>query len=232
MAVSSPSTLLLFLLLVFSPSSALLSHSGVSPEVKTLLTIKSFLEDPQGVLNWDVSSMNPCTWTFVTCSPELFVIGLEAPGQNLSGRLSPSIGNLTNLESLLLQTNNITGPIPAEIGKLAKVMKLNLSRNHLYGEIPSSVPHLGRLQYLDLSYNNLSGPVPRFFAGTLNIVGNPLMCGVNTGQDCSGTAPVPMSSNLEISQASLPTAKTKTHKFAVVLGYMIACVIILWFPIS
>ncbi|CAN6170277.1 unnamed protein product [Urochloa humidicola] len=112
------------------------------------MTIKNLLEDPQGVLNdWDVD-VNPCTWTFVTCSPELLVIGLEAPSQNLSGRLSPSIGNLTNLESLLLQSNNITGPIPAEIGKLAKITRLNLSSNHLYGEIPPSVAHLGRLQYL------------------------------------------------------------------------------------
>ncbi|KAK8455306.1 hypothetical protein SEVIR_4G195100v4 [Setaria viridis] len=234
MAVSSPSTLM-FLVLISSSSSALLvAPAGPNPnyEVVYLMTIKNLLEDPQGVLkNWDMMSVDPCDWNLVTCSPENLVTRLEAPGRNLSGRLSPTIENLTNLELLLLQNNNITGPIPAEVGKLAQLKKLDISSNHFYGEIPSSVAHLKSLQYLDLSYNNLSGPVPRLLAGTLNVIGNPLILGANTGQDCSRTAPVPLSSNQKISQASLPTAKAKSHKFAVALGSAIACVIFLSFPI-
>ncbi|CAD6337057.1 unnamed protein product [Miscanthus lutarioriparius] len=128
--------------------------------------------------------------------------GREAPSQKLSGRLSPSIGNLTNLEILLLEKNHITGTIPPEIGRLGRLMELNLSSNHLYGEIPSSVVHLE----------------------SLRVVGNPLICGENTGQDCSTsrTAPVPASS-----QASLPTAKTKSHKFVLAFGSTIACIITL-----
>ncbi|AQK75685.1 Protein NSP-INTERACTING KINASE 1, partial [Zea mays] len=80
------------------------------------MTIKNTLKDPHGVLkNWDQDSVDPCSWTIVSCSLENFVTGLEVPGQNLSGLLSPSIGNLTNLETILLQNNNITGLIPAEI---------------------------------------------------------------------------------------------------------------------
>ena len=39
--------------------------------------IKFSLEDPHGVLeNWDGDSVDPCSWTMVTCSPESLVIGL------------------------------------------------------------------------------------------------------------------------------------------------------------
>ncbi|KAJ1258977.1 hypothetical protein BS78_10G117600 [Paspalum vaginatum] len=246
---SPPSLMLLLLLLISSPSSALLSPKGVNYEVQALMTIKNLLKDPHGVLkNWDQDSVDPCSWTTVTCSPENFVIGLEAPSQNLSGLLSPSIGNLTNLETVLLQNNNITGPIPAEIGKLAKLKTLDLSSNQLYGEIPTSVGHLESLQYLrlnnntlsgpfpsasanlsqlvflDLSYNNLSGPIPGSLARTFNIVGNPLICGANMEKDCYGTAPMPVSYNLNSSQSALPPARSKSHKFAVAFGTAISCI--------
>ncbi|AQL03063.1 Protein NSP-INTERACTING KINASE 1 [Zea mays] len=217
------------------------------------MTIKSMLKDPRGVLkNWDQDSVDPCSWTTVSCSPENFVTGLEVPGQNLSGLLSPSIGNLTNLETVLMQNNNITGPIPAEIGKLTKLKTLDLSSNHLYGGIPASVGHLESLQYLrlnnntlsgpfpsasanlsqlvflDLSYNNLSGPIPGSLARTFNIVGNPLICGTNTEEDCYGTAPMPMSYKLNSSQGAPPLAKSKSHKFvAVAFGAAIGCISIL-----
>jgi Leucine-rich repeat (LRR) protein len=142
----------LVLLLSFSAcrhASGLLSPKGVNYEVQALMMIKNYLKDPHGVLkNWDQDSVDPCSWTMVTCSPENLVTGLEAPSQNLSGILSPSIGNLTNLETVLLQNNNINGLIPAEIGKLTKLKTLDLSSNHFSGEIPSSVGHLESLQYL------------------------------------------------------------------------------------
>nr|ACN30679.1 unknown [Zea mays] len=245
--------LLLLLLIISPPSSAFLSPKGVNPEVQALMTIKSMLKDPRGVLkNWDQDSVDPCSWTTVSCSPENFVTGLEVPGQNLSGLLSPSIGNLTNLETVLMQNNNITGPIPAEIGKLTKLKTLDLSSNHLYGGIPASVGHLESLQYLrlnnntlsgpfpsasanlsqlvflDLSYNNLSGPIPGSLARTFNIVGNPLICGTNTEEDCYGTAPMPMSYKLNSSQGAPPLAKSKSHKFvAVAFGAAIGCISIL-----
>ncbi|KAL6631384.1 hypothetical protein ACP70R_028234 [Stipagrostis hirtigluma subsp. patula] len=221
----SPSLLLLLLLLISSPSRALLSPTGVDFEVQALMMIKNRLKDPHGVFkNWDQESLDPCSWTSVTCSPENFVIGLEAPSQNLSGLLSPSIGHLTNLQIVLLQNNNITGPIPAEIGKLTKLNTLDLSSNHLYGAIPTSVSHLESLQHFDLSYNNLSGPIPGSLARTFNIVGNPLICGANTENDCYGVVPMPMSYNLNGSQGTLPPAKAKSHKSAIAFGSTIGCI--------
>ncbi|VAI48997.1 unnamed protein product [Triticum turgidum subsp. durum] len=250
---------LLLLLLLFSsplapaPANGLLSPKGVNYEVQALMTIKNYLKDPHGVLkNWDQDSVDPCSWTMVTCSQENLVTGLEAPSQNLSGLLSPSIGNLTNLEIVLLQNNNINGRIPAEIGRLTKLRTLDLSSNHFSGEIPGSVSRLRDLQYLrlnnntlsgafpsssanlshlvflDLSYNNLSGPVPGSLARTFNIVGNPLICGAATEQDCYGTLPMPMSYSLNNTQGTILPAKSKSHKAAIAFGSTIGCISILF----
>ncbi|CAL5054575.1 unnamed protein product [Urochloa decumbens] len=226
----------LVLLLFFSacrPASGLLSPKGVNYEVQALMMIKNYLKDPHGVLkNWDQDSVDPCSWTMVTCSPENLVTGLEAPSQNLSGILSSSIGNLTNLETVLLQNNNINGLIPAEIGKLTKLKTLDLSSNHFSGEIPSSVGHLESLQYLDMSYNNLSGPIPGSLTRTFNIVGNPLICAATTEQDCYGSLPMPMSYSLNNTQGTMVPAKAKSHKVAIAFGAATGCIALLFLAVG
>ncbi|KAL5974441.1 Protein NSP-INTERACTING KINASE 2 [Asimina triloba] len=113
------------------------------------MSIKASLKDPYKLLwNWDETSVDPCSWTFITCSSEDNVTGLLAPSKNLSGTLSPSIGNLTNLQNLLLQNNNIAGPLPSEIGRLAKLQTLDLSNNNFTGEAPESIGNLKSLKYL------------------------------------------------------------------------------------
>ncbi|KAJ3699275.1 hypothetical protein LUZ61_002980 [Rhynchospora tenuis] len=251
-AIITHGLLAMFLLFASSFSaSGLLTSKGVNIEVQALMSIKSLLKDPHGALkNWDKDAVDPCSWTMVTCSSENLVISLEAPSQNLSGPLSPSIGNLTNLVTVLLQSNNISGNIPPEIGKLSSLKTLDLSNNHFYGQIPASFGHLQNLQYLklsnngisgafpgsaenlsqlvfvDLSYNNLSGPLPPWFlARTYNIVGNPLICGSGTGQqnDCSGTLPMPMANLTDTQSVSLP-GKGKNHKVAIAFGSSIGCI--------
>ncbi|KAK6255640.1 hypothetical protein SCA6_016945 [Theobroma cacao] len=233
----------------WAPTNGLLSPKGVNYEVQSLMAIKAALHDPHGVLdNWDADAVDPCSWAMVTCSPESLVIGLGTPSQNLSGTLSPSIGNLTNLQIVLLQNNNITGPIPTELGKLSKIQTLDLSDNSFTGEIPTSLGNLRSLQYmrlnnnslsgacpvslanmtqltfLDLSYNNLSGPVPRFAAKTFSIVGNPLICATGSEPECHGMTLMPMSMNLNSSQAGRPSGRSKGHKIAIAFGSSIGCV--------
>ncbi|KAF2313718.1 hypothetical protein GH714_012945 [Hevea brasiliensis] len=220
-----------------------------SISVQALMGIKASLHDPHGVLdNWDGDAVDPCSWTMVTCSPESLVIGLGTPSQNLSGTLSPSIGNLTNLQIVLLQNNNITGPIPGELGKLSNLHTLDLSNNFFTGEIPSSLGNLRSLQYmrlnnnslsgafpmslanmtllvfLDLSYNNLSGPVARFPAKTFSIVGNPLICPTGSEPECFGTALMPMSMNLNGTQTDLPSGRPRNHKIALAFGSSVGSV--------
>ncbi|KAJ1698788.1 hypothetical protein LUZ63_007300 [Rhynchospora breviuscula] len=241
--------LAMFLLCASSFSaSGILTSKGVNIEVQALMSIKSLLRDPHGALkNWDKDAVDPCSWTMVTCSSENLVISLVAPSQNLSGPLSPSIGNLTNLVTVLLQSNNISGNIPPEIGKLSSLKTLDLSNNHFYGQIPASFGHLQNLQYLklsnndisgafpvsaeylsqlvflDLSYNNLSGPLPPWIlARTYNIVGNPLICGTGQQNGCSGTLPIPMANLTDIPSVSLP-GKRRNHKVAIAFGASIGC---------
>ncbi|WOL13617.1 protein NSP-INTERACTING KINASE 1-like [Canna indica] len=222
--------------------AAILSPKGVNYEVQALMGIKTSLQDPHSVLqNWDHDSVDPCSWAMVTCSVENLVIGLGTPGQNLSGTLSPSIGNLTNLEIVLLQNNNISGPIPPEIGKLSKLHTLDLSDNKFSGEIPASLGNLNGLQYLrlnnnslsgalpkslvniiqltfmDMSYNNLSGPMPRFPDRAFNIVGNPLICPTHSERECYSTIPVPKTFKVNDSQSAPIMQRPKRRKVIIAI---------------
>uniref|UniRef100_A0A2P2IJC9 Uncharacterized protein n=1 Tax=Rhizophora mucronata TaxID=61149 RepID=A0A2P2IJC9_RHIMU len=139
----------------------LLSPKGVNFEVAALMAVKKDMRDGLRVMNdWDINSVDPCTWSMVSCSPEGFVVSLEMTSTGLSGTLSPSIGNLSHLRTMLLQNNQLSGVIPEEIGRLSELQTLDLSSNQFVGEIPSSLGFLSHLSYLRLSRNNLSGEIP------------------------------------------------------------------------
>ncbi|MFS8029217.1 putative non-specific serine/threonine protein kinase [Helianthus anomalus] len=125
------------------------------------MAIKQGVKDPHNVLdNWDLSSVDPCSWKMVTCTSDGSVSALGMPGQNISGTLSPAIGNLSNLQSITLQNNEFSGPIPVKIGKLWNLQTLDLSGNKFSGELPSSLGNLKNLNLLRLNNNSLTGPVP------------------------------------------------------------------------
>lgn len=156
---------------VVGAADTLLSPKGVNYEVAALMGMKSKMrEDANNVFNgWDWDSVDPCTWDMVGCSSDGFVISLGMTNEGLSGTLSPSIGNLSHLQTLLLRHNQLSGPIPSEIGLLSQLMTLDLSSNHFTGEIPSSLGHLSRLNYLRLSRNKLSGHIPQPVANLTGI---------------------------------------------------------------
>lgn len=230
---------------------AMLTPAGVNYEVQALMEIKKNLDDPHNVLNWDGDAVDPCSWNMVTCSYDKFVTSLESPSQNLSGKISPYIHNLTHLELILLQSNNISGSIPMELGMLKKLKTIDLSDNKLTGEIPSSLAQLKGLQYLrlnnnsltgavpldlanmtqlslmDLSFNNLSGPVPRLLAKTFNILGNPMICATGKESECNGTTPMPLSFSSNNPQNVQPSGKPKTHKVALAFGTSLGCIFLL-----
>ncbi|MED6168861.1 Protein NSP-INTERACTING KINASE 3 [Stylosanthes scabra] len=231
----------LLLLMMMEISAALLSPSGINYEVLALMAVKNDLDDPHNVLeNWDSNSVDPCSWRMITCNLDGSVSALGMPSQNLSGTLSPSVGNLTNLQSVLLQNNAISGQIPAAIGSLEKLQTLDLSNNDFSGEIPNSLGGLKNLNYLrlnnnsftgpcpqslsniegltllDLSYNNLSGSLPRIPARTLKIVGNPLICGPKSN-NCS-TLPEPLSFPPDALRGQSDGSSKENHHVAVAFG--------------
>ncbi|KAJ6707190.1 SOMATIC EMBRYOGENESIS RECEPTOR KINASE 1 [Salix viminalis] len=207
-------------------TDSLLSPKGVNYEVAALMAVKKEMRDENGAMNgWDLNSVDPCTWKMVGCSPEGFVISLEMASAGLSGTLSPSIGNLSHLRTMLLQSNHLSGPIPEEIGKLSDLQTLDLSGNQFVGGIPSSLGFLTHLSYLrlsknkltgqiprlvanltglsflDLSFNNLSGPTPKILAKGYSITGNSYLCTSSLAQKCTGISN-PVNETLSSEQAS------------------------------
>lgn len=139
----------LYVVALMESCYASLSPTGINYEVVALIEIKKALHDPYNVLeNWDVTSVDPCSWRMVTCSNDGYVSSLGLPSQSLSGTLSPGIGNLTKLESILLQNNAIYGYIPDVVGNLESLQTLDLSNNKFDGEIPASFGDLNNLNYL------------------------------------------------------------------------------------
>jgi len=108
--------------------------------------------------NW--LSANPVsTWFGVTVLGGRVTL-LSLGNNQLSGSIPPEIGNLTNLEWLLLHNNQLSGLIPPEIGNLTNLWKLYLYDNQLSGLIPPEIGNLTNLEWLLLHNNQLSGPIP------------------------------------------------------------------------
>ncbi|CAH1417230.1 unnamed protein product [Lactuca virosa] len=237
-------------------SSATLSPSGVNYEVVALMAIKEDIEDPHNVLDWDFSSVDPCSWRMITCT-DGSVSALGLPGQNLSGTLSAAIGNLSNLQSITLQNNAISGSITSAIGKLWNLQTLDLSGNEFSGEmptslgdlknlnllrlnnnsltgpVPESLSQLGGLTLVDLSYNNLSGSLPKISARTFKIIGNPLLCEHNSKNGCSIVFPEPLSLPPEGMRGESSSGE-KSHHLAIALGvsfstaFLLVVILLIW----
>ncbi|MEM0578788.1 leucine-rich repeat domain-containing protein, partial [Flavobacterium polysaccharolyticum] len=83
----------------------------------------------------------------------------------LKGGLSSKIGNLINLETLILYSGDYRsrfgGALPAELGSLINLKHLNFTLNSFIGEIPSSIGNLTKLETLYLGFNyNINGNIP------------------------------------------------------------------------
>lgn len=126
----------------------------------------------------------------------------------LSGELSPRIGQLSELDTLVLwksqfeastlkkdengkdqqvvnwnpNTVLFSGAIPREIGKLTKLKELNFARAGFQGAIPSEIGNLALVTRLDLSENRLSGTIPASFGNLKNLIWTALAHNQLTGQ--------------------------------------------------
>lgn len=105
-----------------------------------------------------VPSPHPCEWAGVTCA-EGSVSRLRLILRQLPGSIPYSLGDLSNLIELDLQSNRLSGPIPSSFGTMTKLERLNLYGNLLTGPIPSELQHLSSLTSLNISGNQLSGPI-------------------------------------------------------------------------
>ncbi|KAH1120797.1 hypothetical protein J1N35_003957 [Gossypium stocksii] len=154
-----PALTVALLLLNFVVSFSTKTTTNISIDQSALLALKAHVIDPQNLLttNWS-SAFNICKWIGVTCgSRHQRVIALDLSNMNLSGTVSPHIGNLSFLTWLNMKNNNFHGPLPAQLANLHRVKYIQLSFN---GEIPSWFGSFPKLQYLSLSHNNFRGEIP------------------------------------------------------------------------
>jgi len=119
---------------------------------------------------WLDSSADHCSWFGITCSNEtLRVIGLELPGNNLSGPLPGVVGQLQELTKLDLSSNLLEEEINStHFANLPNLEVINLGTNQLTGVQANTFTNakFQRLSTLDLSLNPLGG-LPDDFAPSL-----------------------------------------------------------------
>ncbi|OVA13494.1 Protein kinase domain [Macleaya cordata] len=85
-------------------------------------------------------------------------------GSKLKGRLSPNIGDLSQLRVLSLGYNGFVGEVPKEIGELRFLELLDLSFNDFEGELPASIANCVELREVSFAGNQLNGTIPVFLA--------------------------------------------------------------------
>ncbi|KAL6841103.1 hypothetical protein ACP4OV_029072 [Aristida adscensionis] len=161
--------LLCFLLLCICSHALVSPGSNNSTDGLVLLSFKSVLSSgPANLLaSWN-SSSHFCGWPGVVCGrrhPDR-VVALRMGSFNLSGRISPFVGNLSFLIVLDLHDNQLVGRMPPELGHLRRLQVLNLTKNHLEGSIPITLGRCTKLTKLDLGDNQLQGEIP-YEIGTL-----------------------------------------------------------------
>ncbi|PRP85741.1 putative leucine-rich repeat receptor-like protein kinase [Planoprotostelium fungivorum] len=89
-----------------------------------------------------------------------FLSELDLSGNELIGPIPPTLGQLTQLTSLLLEGNKLSSEIPKSLGNLVQLTQLNLGSNGLYTDDLSFLFRLSQLQMLNLSNNNIQASVP------------------------------------------------------------------------
>ncbi|XP_015694001.1 receptor kinase-like protein Xa21 [Oryza brachyantha] len=162
----APTSLLLSLSIVLHLALAAAGAEG--EDAAALLAFKAAAVGGGGVLaSWNGSAAGVCSWEGVRCDRLRRVVALSLRGQDLSGTLSPAVGNLTSLRVLNLSYNWLHGEIPASLGRLRLLGTLDLSFNTFSGDVPGNLTSCTSLKNLLLGSNNLTGRIPAELGNTL-----------------------------------------------------------------
>ncbi|KAG0489555.1 hypothetical protein HPP92_006418 [Vanilla planifolia] len=175
------------LLLLLALSFAVLQASAAETSDKDVSSLRGLMDSMKNLPPGWGRSADPCgpqPWEGITCNEsrvtelKLFNMGLQgflsgdigsltelrildlSYNKELVGSLTPAIGNLLQLEALILVGCSFSGSIPSEIGKLTNLTFLALNSNQFFGNIPTSLGSLSKLTWLDLADNHLTGLLP------------------------------------------------------------------------
>ncbi|XP_047147959.1 probable LRR receptor-like serine/threonine-protein kinase At1g51880 [Vigna umbellata] len=115
------------------------TFQGDVDAITTIKSVYALKRDWQG----DPCAPSAYLWNGLNCSdhgndyPRITTLNLSSSG--LSGKIDPSISNLTMLEKLDLSNNSLNGEIPDFLSQLQHLKILNLEKNNLSGLIPSAL---------------------------------------------------------------------------------------------
>ncbi|CAN1174824.1 Probable LRR receptor-like serine/threonine-protein kinase At3g47570 [Linum perenne] len=145
--------------------------TGNETDRLSLLHFKSMISaDPLGALSSWNETTNFCKWHGVTCSTRHNRITvLDLRSLQLSGSVSPQIGNLSFLRELYLLNNSFTDEIPFQIGGLRRLERLVILNNSFSGEIPSSLFNCSNLVMFNAANNLLVGSIPWEIGSLMNL---------------------------------------------------------------
>jgi hypothetical protein len=83
----------------------------------------------------------PCSgWLGLVCDNSSDVAIIFMHHYELSGTISPAIGDLIGLQKIVLANNNLIGEIPESLTKLPKLELLDVRNNKLTGQLPKFKP--------------------------------------------------------------------------------------------
>ncbi len=114
--------------------------------------------DQLWAMQWDVDA------GYNTIPPEIGqLVNLEVliiTNKGFTGEIPPEIGNLKKLHTMRLYGNEFNGELPSELFTLDSLYNLELNDNQFTGEIPSSIGDLTKLRFVRLQDNQFSGTIP------------------------------------------------------------------------
>ncbi|CAL4971334.1 unnamed protein product [Urochloa decumbens] len=146
-------------------SIASLASSCNEQEKVYLLKFLTGLSQDNGLTASWQDETDCCEWEGITCSGDGAVVEVSLAYRGLEGCISPSLGDLTNLQSLNLSYNSFTGDLPSELLASSSIVVLDVSFNHLSRvlqpqESNCSVSSYRPLQVLNISSNLFTGEFP------------------------------------------------------------------------
>ncbi|GJN19022.1 hypothetical protein PR202_gb06253 [Eleusine coracana subsp. coracana] len=99
------------------------------------------------------------------------LVKLDLEGNNFSGRIPYSIGQLNRLEELRLDHNSMSGELPSTLSNCTNLMTIDLKSNMFSGELQKvNFFNLPNLKTLDLLYNNFTGTIPESIYSCSNLI--------------------------------------------------------------
>ncbi|PPS14441.1 hypothetical protein GOBAR_AA06145 [Gossypium barbadense] len=179
--------------------------------VDTLQAIRRKLKDPRKNLrNWRKGDPCVSNWTGVICTmpqPDgfLHIQELRMLNLNLTGKLAPKLGQLSNLTVLNFMWNhNITGSIPKEIGNIKSLKFLLLSGNQLTGPLADKLGFLPNLLMFQVDLNQITGSLPKSFVNLISCRHFHMNNNSISGQIPSELSSMPLISMMDVQFSQMP----------------------------